>query len=75
MKPVSSESVCIASLPRCGRCIWWMGRRVRNNDKKTVSFSISGLCSNVKAPPDLANRQVHYLDGGNCPQFKHWKDE
>jgi hypothetical protein len=33
-----------------------MGRRFRSTDKTTVSFSVSGLCSNVKAPPDLAGR-------------------
>jgi hypothetical protein len=52
-----------------------MGRRFRSTDKTTVSFSVNRLCSNVKAPPDLAGRQVHYLDGANCPQFKHSKHE
>ncbi len=72
---VCSNATPTAVLPRCGRCVWWMGRRFRNANDKTVSFTVNGLCSNTDAPPNLAGRQVHYLDGANCPRFKHWKEE
>lgn len=61
------------TLPRCGRCVSWTGFRSRNIRDMTVSFAINGRCTNMQAPLDLAGRDVHYLDGANCPEFKHWK--
>jgi hypothetical protein len=68
-----SDAGVAAALPRCGRCVWWMGHRSRNVKDKTVSFAINGRCSNMNAPADLAGRQVYFLDGSTCHAFRHWK--
>jgi len=63
----------VAALPRCGRCASWTGHRTRNSSDATTGFAINGRCSNADAPPELSGRQVHYMDGAGCPQFKNWK--
>lgn len=65
----------VVPLPRCGRCAWWTGHRARNSNDTTVGFAINGRCSNDETPPGLSGRQVHYMNGAGCPQFKNWKAE
>ena len=69
-----SAEDALAMAPRCGRCEWWAGNRLRDAANATVGFTIHGLCTNAEAPAEVSGRKVHYLGGSSCPGFRWWKE-